>query len=118
MFNPYAVLGAMFETTKQGLNRPVKLQTTDKKGKVKLVNKKDENGKDVLRGGEHVEVYKCGSVEIHMDHDKNGAHQIRLHDPKSGATSDPLNAELAYKSGLLKKIKSGRNCWSDFGSGF
>lgn len=127
-FNPYEVLGGMFQTIKgAALNRAVteletytlkpknKAQEKNPIVKTRRVNVKDDAGQDVLIGGETVAVYRVANIEIHMDHDPKGAHQIQLFDPVTGNSTGKINAAFAHKSGLLKKLASGRNCWMDFG---
>lgn len=123
--NPYKILAAMFTSTNQGVNIPLKEEITitlkpkskKKPGEIKTIlrNKKDSFGNEILRGGEKVEVYKFGSIEIHMDHDSKGRHMIALHDPATGSTSQRILFVDAYKMGTLKRLANGRNVWAEFG---
>jgi hypothetical protein len=123
---PYAILASMFTCLKdQALNRSAYevYEKTTGKGKKKVTKtakrvKRDKNGDPVLVGGETVAVYRAGSgVELHMDHGKGNeshVHYLKLLDVETGTFTGKVRFEDALKSGLLKKIKNGKNAWCDF----
>ena len=123
--NPYQLLGGLFTESDGAMNITAKESYVTIKrvgGKVrghdveviKTRVKKDAEGNPVYVGGEQVKVYTVGSLEIHMDHDKDGRHQIRLMEVASGTFTGRINFQLAVKQGLIKALASGKNVWERF----
>lgn len=104
--NPYIHLISLgFSVTKGARNTPVKVGGKNLK----------VDGKTVYAGGAG-EVFICtlGSLEVMVEHDRNGNHLLQLHDVRSGQTSGKAPYRTVKALGLLEKQVSGENVWEYF----